>query len=357
MGIAPMTTHIQATVGSRCYRSVLALAAAVAVVVTVVLGVAASTWIGRPFPGFFVFPNRVVASIGLPHWATSQDGTLYQRTVVALDHIPVVDGADVYRRVSAQPVGTRFAVTLRSGAATDTVAVRSTALTVFDCAAIFGTYVATGCLYLGLGLVGAWLFAGGHLGRALLFVGGLGGAYALSAVSIYDGATASLRLHALAEAFLAPAFVYLALVFPRERGGLTWPVVAVAWWLALALAIPYQILLPQPEAYSALHGACEAYIGVAGVALIVRLVVEHARAGAAAPPLLRAATAGALLGLGVPAVVLLLSGLGGGLLPVNVITVTGFLFPLCFGYGVVREGLARSRTAPAADPAPAPAMV
>ena len=56
-------------------------------------------------------------------------------------------------------------------------------------------------------------------------------------------------------------------------------------------------------------------------------------------PLLRSATAGVLLGLAVPAVVMTISGLSGGRLPVNICTATAFLFPLCFGYGIVRECL------------------
>ena len=47
--------------------------------------------------------------------------------------------------------------------------------------------------------------------------------------------------------------------------------------------------------------------------------------------------AGALLGLGVPAVIMIISGVSGGALPVNVMTVTAFLFPLCIGYGLLRE--------------------
>ena len=53
--------------------------------------------------------------------------------------------------------------------------------------------------------------------------------------------------------------------------------------------------------------------------------------------MLRAAVAGALLGIGVPAVIMVLSGLSGGALPVNFVTVTAFLFPLCIGYGLLRE--------------------
>jgi hypothetical protein len=50
---------------------------------------------------------------------------------------------------------------------------------------------------------------------------------------------------------------------------------------------------------------------------------------------------GSLLGLGVPTVVLLLSGISGGRLPVNVCTATAFLFPMTFVFGIVGERPAR----------------
>jgi hypothetical protein len=327
---------------SPLHHCVLGAAALSALAVTLVVGLGARQWIGQPFPGFFVLDNRVIPSVGLTGWPGSRDGTLYQRTVVAIDGIAIADGADAYRRVARVPAGTSFTYTLRNGGATETLTLGSKRFARGDYWAIFGAYVATGILYLLLGLLGAWLFPEERLGRALLFAGATGGIYALSAVGLYAPG-GDLRIHALAEAFLPATLVYLALVFPRERGRLTTPAVAVAWWLSLALAIPYQLLLEQPGAYSTLHAACEAYLGAAGFALIVRLIVEHARAAERADLLVRTATAGALLGLGVPAVVMLVSGLTGGNLPVNVCTVTGFLFPLCFGYGLVRERIERHR--------------
>src|SRR6185369_9817387 len=176
-------------------------------------------------------------------------------------------------------------------------------------------------LYLVLGLLGAWLLPETDLGRAILYCGSVAGLFALSAVGLYGG-EAAMRIHTLAEAFLPATLVYLAVVFPRARGALAQPLTALAWTLSLAIAVPYQLLLTQPSAYSTLHAACEVYLGVAAGALLVTLVVERARS--VATPLLRAAVAGGLLGLGVPAVVKTLSGVTGGALPVNALAMTAF---------------------------------
>ncbi len=324
---------------TRLYRVILALAAGSAIAATLAIGAAAHGWVGSTFPGFFVLSNRVVPSIGLTGWSGTRDGAVYQRIVVAVDGAPVTSPHDVYQRVADQPAGRPFAYTFRHGATTETLELASQRFTPTDYSALFGAYLLNGALYLLLGVLGVWLLPDAALGRALLFLGGVAGVFALSAATIY-GPESALRVHALAEAFFPATLVYLGLVFPRDRGSLTRPLGAVAWWLSLAVAVPYQLLLDQPGAYTILHETCEAYLGVAGVGLLVTLIVERARAGDGATRLLRAALAGALLGLGVPAVVMTVSGLSGGALPVNVAGATAFLFPACFAYGLVRDRVA-----------------
>ena len=130
-----------------------------ALTLTTLIGVAASGWIDRPFPGFFVLVNRVIPSVGLPHWTGSRDGTLYQRTVVGIDGRPVVDPADVYRQVERQPIGTPVTYELRHGSATETLAIASSVFSRTDYWTVFGTYLCTGLFYLILGLLGITLAA------------------------------------------------------------------------------------------------------------------------------------------------------------------------------------------------------
>jgi hypothetical protein len=313
--------------------------AVTAVALTIVLGTAATGWIGTTLPGFFVLPNRVVASVGLTSWSGARDADLYQRTLVAVEGSPVEDAGDVYRRVRGRATSEAVTYAFRSGAATEVLALRAMVFTRLDYWLVFGSYMVCGATYVLLGLLGAWWFQKSALGRALLWVGATGGLFALSAVAMYEPGHA-IRVNALAEALFPAALVNLALVYPRQRGGLAATIGTAAWWLSLALAVPYQFLLPMPAAYSVLHGACELYLGIAGAAFIGVLTVERARDGEAADRLLRCVLASALLGLGVPAVVMTSSGATGGPLPVNVCGLTAFLFPLGFAYGVVREAVA-----------------
>jgi len=60
--------------------------------------ITSSDWIGRPFPGFMLLDNRVVASVGLAHWSGTRVPGLYQSEVVAVDGRSVRSAAEVYAR-------------------------------------------------------------------------------------------------------------------------------------------------------------------------------------------------------------------------------------------------------------------
>jgi hypothetical protein len=321
------------------YRAALLATGCTALVVTAIIGLAAATWVGQSFPGFFVLPNRVIPSVGREAWPASGDGALYQRTVVAVDGKTVADGAEAYREAGAQPAGTSVRYTLRDGVGVATVTLATRRFSSVDYWVIFGSYLATGLLYLCVGVLAAWLLPEATLGRALLMLGGAGGIFALTGASIYQPG-ADLRIHAVAEAFFPATLVYLALVVARVDRSWVASCSALAWWLSLALAVTYQLVLGTPGAYTVVHNVCQAYIGCAGLAFGATVIVARARAAEQAGPLLRAAVAGALLGIGVPAVVMTLSGVTGGALPVNLVTATAFLFPLSVAYGLVRERFA-----------------
>jgi hypothetical protein len=325
------TTHPSA---SSLHRGFLTVAALVGIVATVSIGANARGWIGRPFPGFFVLANRVIPSVGLANWSGTRDGAVHQRVVVAIDGVPVASAREVYHRVAAQPPGRAFTYALRHGSTTEMVTLTSHRFSSTDYAAIFAAYLLNGLCYLALGIVGAWLLPETDLGRALLYVGSVAAIFAFSAVGLY-GPEAAMRIHTLAEAFLPATLVHLSVVFPRSRGALAQPLTVLAWTLSLALAVPYQLLLTQPSAYSTLHAACELYFGVTAAMLLVTLVLERARS--VATPLVRAAVTGGLLGLGVPAVVKTLSAFVDGALPVNVLATTAFLFPAFVVWGLLRE--------------------
>jgi len=324
-------------------RTAIGAVALAAIATAAIVALAATTWIGATFPGFFVLQNGVVASIGRPGWPASRTG-IYQHVISEIDDAAVETGSAVYKRVASQPAGTTFTYDVENTNAHRSVTLTSRVLTATDYWMIFGGYFATGLLYLLLALLGVALAIEPQLGRALVLVGSAGGAYALSAVGIY-GPDAPIRLHAAIEAFFPASLVWLAVVFPRPLAQVAKPATALGWTLSLALALPYQLMVDQPAAYSALHSTCELYLGLAGIAFITRLVVAATIVDATTVAL-PSALVGAVLGLGAPAIIFLVSGVTGGQLPVNMCTATAFVFPLCVAHGIIREHVAARRAAP-----------
>ena len=86
------------------------LAAALILSAVVGLGVVSAragiAWVNRPFPGFFLLRNRVVASVSLPSWPVSAFSEVFQAAVVAVDGVPAARAEDVYRAVRQRPAGT-----------------------------------------------------------------------------------------------------------------------------------------------------------------------------------------------------------------------------------------------------------
>ena len=335
--------HTDATGAPAAPRSLALFGILTAAAVTLVIGLGASRWVERPFPGFLVLGNRVVASVGLPSWYDQYDSAVYQSSVDAVAGVPVATSGEIYQRVAERREAAPVSYELRRGLSTEHVQIPTRVFTWGDYWFIFGSYLATAFLYLVLAFGGAAWSRDADVGRALFLVGATGGIFALSAVGLYDP-DGGLRLHALAEAFFPASLVHLTFVVPRRSRGrfVGWSRV-LPWGLSAAIAVPYQLTLYQPGAYTAMHGAAEAYLGVAGLTMIGYWTFGT-EAAERREPLVRAALAAAVLGLGVPAVIMTISGLGSGTLPVNLCSLTAFLFPTCLVAGVLREVLRASRT-------------
>ena len=216
----------------RVYRTALVAAAGAAVAVTMMVGLTTRAWVGQSFPGFFVLlePHHSVdRPRGLAGDQRRNDlSTHRDRHGRQGRH----GNVDAYEDVAAQPPGTAVHYTLRSGASTEILTISSRRFSLSDYWMIFGSYLATGLLYLLVGMLAAWLLPDANLGRALLLLGGAGGIFALTGAGIYQPG-ADLRIHALAESFFPATLVYLAVVFashraPRDVGGRPDRVVALA---------------------------------------------------------------------------------------------------------------------------------
>jgi signal transduction histidine kinase len=293
-------------------------------------------WIGRPFPGFMVLDNRVVASIGLANWSGAGVWNLYQSEVAAVDGRPVASVADLQAEVASRPIGTPVTYRLRRAGRESEAVVPTQRFGVTDWLLLFGVFLLNGVTYVAAAAV-VWVLSPGPLGRAFV-AGALAWAlFLLTAMDLYGPAT-FFRLHVAAETLVPPAMFQLALLFPEPHRWARW---RFAGYLpALVVLALYEVFLDQPRVYSALMQLNMALLGAACFVLAGRLVTGWREAGSElARQRVRIVAVGVLLGLGLPGALAFVSALFGGTLAVNLGTLTPIIFALAVAYAIVKHDL------------------
>ncbi|HEV7732210.1 MAG TPA: ATP-binding protein [Candidatus Binatia bacterium] len=295
-------------------------------------------WVGKPFPGFFLLRNGVVASISLPGWPVAEQPALLQTAVVAIDGAPVTSTAEVTDRVRAAAPGTVFTYTFDNDGVRIQRAIPSQLFGVRDAILIFGVYLLNGLVFAATGLAVWMLRPQRATSWALLGLGLSIGVFTLTAMDLY-GPHHLFVVHALAEAFVPGAFVHLALLFPiRRTSGLR--AAAIGYLPCAALGAFYLTQLDSPAGYALVHSVAMASALAAIVGLLCGVVLGFQRTTS---PLVRhrvrCVAFGVVAAFVLPAIVLSASVLEGGRFPVNAIGFTGFLFPLSVGYAVLKRDL------------------
>jgi len=317
-------------------RAALALAL---IPVAAAVSLTSSAWIGRTFPGFFLMANRVVPSVGLSHWSGVRDGNFYQAAVINVDGYPVNDSREAYALVQRKAPGTSIRYTLAKEGRLYDRSVPAMRFSGSDYTAIFIAYLLNGAAYAVIAICAA-LGPATAVSCALLSLGLSAGLFALTGADLYYPHH-FFRLHALAEAFFPASLVHLALVFPRNwlRGNGTLAV--IPYLVSLPLAAAYEMVLYDPAAYSAVHNASTVCLGLGGSVLLAASAYGYCTER---EPLRKEAVGlvalGALAGLGLPAVLMTVSGISGGSVPVNLSALTAPLFPVSLAWAAIRYKIA-----------------
>ncbi len=297
--------------------------------------ITSADWVGRVFPGFLLLDNRVVASIGLAHWAGGSD--LYQSQVIEVDGRAVTSTPEVYRFVRQLAPGTPVSYLLRRGGVERTVVVPCERFGVRDWILLFGAYLLNSATYLALGLMVWVLRPRAPLGRALLSFGTSSALWMVTAMDLYGPAT-FFRVHVIGESLFPAAALHLSLQFPQPH-----PLarhIWVAYLLSVLILVPYELLLYRPDAYTLIHNLATFYLGVAALTFGARLISEYWRGRShLARQRIRVMTLGTLAGFALPGAIFLASAATAGMVPVNMGAFTGFLFALALAYAIVKHDL------------------
>jgi signal transduction histidine kinase len=314
----------------------LAIAAATAAL-AVDLTIASVGWLGRPFPGFLLLDNGVVASVALGHWSGASVDGLYRSEVVAVDGARVATADEIYRRVAARPLGAPVRFTLlRHGTARE-VTLRTQRFGTRDWLLVFGPLLGNALVAVACGLVVWLLRPRAAVARAFLVLATAGGAFLLTALDLY-GPARLFRLHVAAEAIVPAALLHLTLLFPHPHRLARWRF--AGYGVAAVVLVLYQAFLYRVPVYLRVLSFDMVFLGATGTLMGARLLSEYRRGRSQlVRQRVRVITLGVLFGIALPGVLLLASALVPGGVATNAAVFTPFLFVLSAAYAIVKYDL------------------
>ena len=292
-------------------------------------------WVDRPFPGFFVLVTRVVPSIGLGHWSGSSVQGLYQSQVTAVDGRPVSTADDVYDYVLTKPVGTPVRYRLLQSGSEREVIIPTQLFGPRDWTLLFGAFLLNAAVYLVSGIVAWVLRPGSALSRAALAFGITFSMFFLTAMNIYGPGTLT-RLHTVTEALMPAASLQLFMLLPQEHAWSRWR--HLGYVPGLLLFVAYQLFMDRPAAFSTVLIVNMLFLGSAGLFFCWRLVSAYLFAASRlARERVRILAVGTLLGMGIPAALLVLSSVGWGRMAMNGAAFPPAIFALALAYAIVKH--------------------
>jgi len=301
------------------------------------VGLSSYAWIDRVFPGFVLLDNRLVASVGLPHWSGAHVADLPWWQVVAVEGVPVDSCDEVYDLVAALPVGHSVTYTLRRDGRQHDVAVEANRFLKGDWWAFFFPFLFNGVVTIACGVI-VWVVGPRRIvSDAFLALGTITGVFLLTAADWY-GPGRFAPTAAIGEALLAGGVVHVAAVFPVESRHVRWRFLGyLACLPVLAIKLIYY---ERPEIYVATLNWSYAEIGIATLLLSSRLVAAY-RASASPLALQRArlVAVGTVLGIVAPGLVLTVTVILGGRVQSNIAAFLPFVFAVSVSLAIVRHDL------------------
>ncbi len=300
-------------------------------------------WVGRPFPGFFLWQNLFVPAVGDTTWTGHQAGVPYQSRVVAVNGIAVRRGAEVYAAASQVPVGTKivYSFAVPGAARPVQVAIPTMRLSLAQYLWTLGNYLGVGVLLTLLGFIVYFLRSDAPAARAMLIAGATWGLHLVTSADIF-GPGWFRPLCLMLQAIGPVTVLHLALTFPVERQTLRrhprllpalYAAAVVAGcadnvfffrWFAAVIAINYLFVVA---------------LIAAGVLLVALLAHGFFfPPSAAARQRTKIAALGGVAAFSAPVVGVSLYLLGVRF-PINYITVPMVAFPVAIAYAIVKHDL------------------
>ncbi|MBI3784010.1 MAG: GAF domain-containing protein [Deltaproteobacteria bacterium] len=317
--------------------------AGLAALIVVVCTINSLSWINRPFPGFFLWGNLFVPTLGDTDWTGYEAGIPVAARLVAVNGKPATSAEEVYRLAEAVPLGTAISYTFASETAAPPLVllVRTMRLTLPEYLWTLGNYLALGMLLLLPGLVVYILRPDAPAARAMFSAGATWGLYFVTAADIV-GPAWFRPLCLLLQAINPVALLHLGLTFPVERGVVrrhAW-LIPVLYALGCAIGAVANVIFPRSFVgilyFNRLHA-----LAVAGALLILTGSLVHGffTLPMAAKQRIKIAAVGGCTAFLLPGIGVALFSVVGASFPLNLLALPVVLFPFAISYAIVKHDL------------------
>ena len=173
-------------------------------------------WIERPFPGFLLYRNLIVAEVSLSHWTGYKGDLKSYDKIVDLDGRMISSADEVYSIVTNEPISTPINYTISRGNRLITLTIPTMKFELVDFLLIFGAVYFVGVVFLIIGILVYYLKPNLDSSKVFLMACFSIGFWF---ISIFDTqSTYSLYNIPFLGLVIAPAFfIHLAFVFPSKK--------------------------------------------------------------------------------------------------------------------------------------------
>jgi signal transduction histidine kinase len=320
----------------------LAFTAVLALFAIAIAIASTATLIGRTSPGFVVWRNLVVPSIGADDWPGMRAGVPLRTVLRSVNGVPVTDAADLRRRIGALPEGTSVQYAFTRRGTTQVVAVATSRWRWRDLLPVYLPYLVEGAVLLATALAIHAFRPGDPAARAGAMLSGSAGLMLVLALDLFSAGWAQ-RVYFIAESLVPAALFDFGMSFPEERRFVrARPLLrSLLYATFLLLGVVQNVLLDRDaEAHLLANDLVYGLAALAGLLAVVSLVATLVRSrNPIARQQVQVVLAGVVLAALIPALGLIaILGLG-ATIPMNVLTPFLLLFPLSIGYAVARHDL------------------
>lgn len=300
-------------------------------------------WLNRPFPGFFLWENMFVPTIGDTDWTGYEAGVPVAARLLAVNGEAVTSASEVYKLAADVPLGTRIAYTFstEAGGPPLVLAIPTMRLSIAEYLWTLGNYLGLGILLLLPGVIVYILRPDAPAAQAMFSAGATWGLYFVTAADII-GPAWFRPLCLLLQAINPVSLLHLGLTFPVERAWLRRRrrLLPALYALGASIGVVANLLFARSFVGMLYFNRMHA-LAVAGALLI--LVVSLVHGFFTLPPAsrqrIKIAALGGCAAFVLPGIGVGLFSLAGASFPLNLLALPVVLFPFAISYAIVKHDL------------------